>query len=333
MMCQSSILISCVIAVLLSGTPAMIASELRQVGMVNISGDPGFGELAFANGLLVMTHASASTVDIFDPVRRRVVAQVGGLQSPRGVAVDESAGKIYVADHGNKSIVVVSMDGWKVIDTIPLQGSPDTLLLNGGKLYWTDADSGTVSMIDLATKQNVASANVDGTPRDLAFDSDRNLVFATVQDLHQVVAIDPQLKITNRYTLDASQPTGLVYDPQSQELYVAVRFAVLALNAGTGAEVNRVPAAGGVDALWLDPESRMLYAASDGSLLMIHANGRLSIADEITTEVKGHTVAYDSAKKLVLLPGGREGKSKVLLLRPMDSSQQSAFGSSQADVR
>ena len=66
----------------------------------------------------------------------------------------------------------------------------------------------------------------------------------------------------------------------------------------------------------------MLYAASDGSLLMIHANGRLTTADEITPEVKGHTVAYDSAKKLVLLPGGREGKSKLLILRLMDSSQQ-----------
>ncbi len=191
----------------------------------------------------------------------------------------------------------------------------------------------TVSLVDLATKQNVGSVNVGGTPRDLAFDGDRNVVFATVQDLHQVVAIDPQLKIANRYNVDGSQPTGLVYDPESQELYVAVRFAVLALNAGTGAEVNRVPAAAGVDALWLDPESRMLYAASDGSLLMIHANGRLSIADEITTDVKGHTVAYDSAKRLVLLPGGREGKSKVLILRPLDSSQQSTSGIAQGAVR
>ena len=37
--------------------------------------------------------------------------------------------------------------------------------------------------------------------------------------------------------------------------------------------------------------------------------------------MKGHTVAYDAAKKLVLLPGGREGKSKVLILRPKNSNQ------------
>lgn len=329
-----SLLLSGIASILLLVAAPIWSSELRQVGMVNIPGAPGFGDLAFANGLLVMTHAGASTVYVFDPVRRRVVAQVGGLQSPRGVAVDESNGKVYVADHGNNSIAVVATDEWKVIDTIPLQGSPDRLLLDGHKLYWTDAGSATVSLVDLDTKQNVGTANVGGTPRDLAWDGDRNVVFATVQDLHQVVAIDPQLKILNRYMLNASQPTGMVYDPQSQELYVAVRFGVVALNAGTGAEVNRVPAAAGVDALWLDPESRMLYAANDGSLLTIHANGHLTIADEIMTDVKGHTVAYDSAKKLVLLPGGREGKSKVLILRPMASSpQDTSLGNARAEVR
>lgn len=310
----------------LLAAPMLASSELRQIGMVNLPGAPGFGELAFANGMLVMTHAGASAVDIFDPVRRRLVAQVSGLQSPRGVAVDEGGGKVYVADHGNNSIAVIAIDGWKVADTIPLQGSPDTLLLDNGMLYWTDADKGTVSVVDLATKQNVATVDIGGTPRDLALDPDRSLIFATVQDLHQIVALDPQLKVQSRFNLNASQPTGLVYDSRTQELYVAVRYAVLAINAGTGAEVNRVAAPSGVDELCLDPESRMLYAASDGSLLMIHANGRLTTADEIATDVKGHTVAYDAAKKLVLLPGGREGKSKILILRPMNSNQQNDFG-------
>ena len=65
---------------------------------------------------------------------------------------------------------------------------------------------------------------------------------------------------------------------------------------------------------------RTVYAAGGGSLLVMHANGRLSAAEEIDTGVKGHTVAYDADKKLVFLPGGRESKSKVLILRPMTSS-------------
>ena len=294
------------------------ASDLRQIGLVNLPGSPGFGQLAFADGMLLLPHTGASAVDVFDPVRRRTVAQITGLQSPRAVVADDQAGKVYVADHGSNSIAVITIDGWKVVDSIALSGAPDALLLDGtGKLYWSDAGSGTVSVLDLRTKQNVATVDVGGATRDLALDEARHIVFATVQDLHQVVVLDPQLRIVNRFDLNGSQPTGLVYDPQNHELYVSVRSAVLAINAETGAEVSRVTAPEGVDALWLDPESHTLYAASEGSLLVMTANGRLGLADDINTEVTGHTVAYDPAKRLLLVPGGREGKSKLPIFRPM----------------
>ena len=312
------------IALLMSGSLAWPASQLRQIGMVNLPGSPGFGELAFAKGMLVMTRPAASAVDVFDPTRRRMIAEIAGLQSPRGIAVDEQNSRVYVADAGSNSIAVISTDTWKLSDNIPLQGSPDQLLLDdGGKMYWSDAERSTVSLLDLSTKQNFGAVQVGGAPRYLVSDPDRQIVFATIQDRHEIAAIDPQLKISARFNLNASQPTGLVYDPRVRELYVAVRFAVLAINADTGAEINRVPAAAGVDRLWLDPESRTLYAAGGGSLLVMHANGRLSAAEEINSDVKGHTVACDAEKKLVFLPGGRESKSKILIFKPITNNQQS----------
>jgi YVTN family beta-propeller protein len=322
-------------ALLLSATLAATASDLRQIGLVNVPGVPGFGPMAFANGMLLMTHTGAATLDVFDPVHRRMVAQITGLQSPRAVAVDEQNGKVYVADHGSMSLAVIAIDSWRVIDSIPLKGAPDALVLdaNNGKLYWADADKGTVSVVDIKTKQNVTTVDIAGTPRNMALSADGNLIFVTVQDLHQVMALDPQLKIVKRFDLSASQPTGLVYDPQYHELYVAVRYAVLAISADTGAEIDRVPAPSGVDALWLDAESHTLYAAGDGSLLMMQAKGRLVAGEEVPTDVKGHTVAYDAARRLVLLPGGREGKSKVLILRPMNSSEPGMADDQRAGVR
>ena len=322
-------------AILIYASWSASASDLRQIGMVNLPGPPGFGEVAFANGMLLLAHPGASAVDVFDPVRRRVVAQITGLQSPRAIAVDEKGGRVYIADHGSNSIAVVATDGWKVVDSIAVPGSPDNLLLSGdGKLYWADAGAGTVSLLDLRTKQDVAQSDVGGAPRDLALDAQRNLVFATLQDTHQIVALDPQLKIVNRFNLNASQPTGLVFDPQYHELYTAVRSAVLAISADTGVEVDRVAAPAGVDSLWIDPESRTLYAASEGSLLVMQAKGRLAKVDEIATAgVKGHTVAYDADKRMLLLPGGSEGKSKLLILRPMGPNAQPAMEDTDARVR
>lgn len=323
------------ISVLLLCGPLFAATpNLQQLGIVTLPGGPGFGELAFANGLLLIAHPGASSVDVFDPVRRRVVAEITGLQSPRALAVDEPNGRVYIADHGSNSIAVVTTNTWKVADSIALPGSPDNLLLDGeGKLYWADADSGKVSLLDIRTRQTTGSADIGGTPRELVLDPDRNVVFATVQDAHQIVAIDPQLKIVSRFKLNASQPTGLVYDGRYRQLYVSVRSAVLAISADTGMETDRVTAPAGVDALWLDPESRTLYAASNGSLLTMQATGKLVAAGEIATEVKGHTVAYDPAKRLVLLPGGREGKSKVLIFRAMNPTQQTGTSDTQVAVR
>jgi YVTN family beta-propeller protein len=320
---------------LFCGSMAFAASDLRQVGMVNVPGAPGFGEMVFCNGMLLMTHPGASAVDVFDPAKRRVIAQVTGLQSPRGIEVDEQNGRVYVADHGSNSIAVISTDGWKVVDSIGLSGSPDALQLDGtGKIFWTDADAGTISLLDLHTKQDVARSDTGGTPRDLAWDNSRKMLFATLQDLRQVIAVDQNAKIVNRFTLNASQPTGLLYDPQYHEIYVAVRYAVLAISADTGAEIDRVAAPAGVDRLWLDADSHTLYAVSEGTLMTINAKGKLSAADEITTQIKGHTVAYDADKKMVLLPGGREGKSKLVIFRPFTpNAQQSATEPAEARVR
>jgi len=302
------------------------ASDLRQVGMVSIPGPPGFYGVAFIDNLLVMTHPGASSVDIFDPVRRRVIAQVTGLPSPRGVTVDEKGGRIYVACEGGNSIAVISTDGWKVVDQIALSGSPDRVLLDGsGKIYWTDTSNKTISLLDLHTKQDVARAAVGGTPRDIAFDSSRRVLYATLQDAHQVVVLDGDMKITNRFTLNASQPTGLIYDSQYRELYVAVRYAVLGINADDGSEMARVPAPAGVDMLWLDSDSRVLYAASEGSLMTIQAKGSLRAMEEVATQVKGHVVAYDASKNFIFVPGGREGKSKLVILRPMTNAQQAVM--------
>lgn len=310
------------------------ASDLRQIGMVNLPGAPGFGQLAFADGMLLLAHPGASAVDVFNPTLRRNVAEIVGLQSPRAIAVDEQAGKVYIADHGSKSIVVVSTDGWKVADSIPLPGSPDALLLDGtGKLYWTDAEAGAISLLDLRTRQNIGTVDIGGPARNLVLDPARHLAFATVQDQHQIVALDPELKIVSRFHLSGSQPTGLAYDPQYRELYVSVRGAVLAINADTGAEIARVTAPEGVDSLWLDPASRTLYAAGEGSLLVISAKGKLTAVETITPGVKGHTVAYDAARNLVLLPGGRAGKSKLLILRPMSPTQGATGESNDARVR
>ena len=97
----------------------------------------------------------------------------------------------------------------------------------------------------------------------------------------------------------------------------SVRFALLAVDADSGVELSRVPVAAGTDRLWLDSEGSAIYAASsDGTVTTIKVNGRQLVYDsELKTDVKGHSLAFDPERKLIYVPGGREGKSRMVILK------------------
>src|SRR5205823_2603490 len=72
----SRILACFVVSMLLA---AASAAQLRQVAIVEIPGRPGFDAVAFSGKFLLIAHTAANTLDVFDPARRRVVAQVKDL--------------------------------------------------------------------------------------------------------------------------------------------------------------------------------------------------------------------------------------------------------------
>ena len=296
-------------------------AQLRQIAMVEIPGRPGFDSMAFAGNYLVIAHRGANAVDIFDPHLRRLKAQITGMSDPRGIAVDEAAERVYVANAGSNSIAVLSINDWKMSDTISLQHSPDALLLAGGRLYVANNLQDSVTIVDPEKRQELATLNVGGRPQHMLRDPATNLIFATLEQTSQVVAFDAGQQITKRYQLTASQPTGLALDAKGRRLFVAVRSAVLVLDADNGTELARVPAAAGIDDLWFDDNRQALYAAAtDGSVNLIIARGdRFQSQHELQTQVRGHSMAYDPTKKTVYLTGGREGRSKLVILKTVDT--------------
>ncbi len=300
------------------------APELRQIAIVDLPGQPGFDEMAFAKGMLLMTHAGAGTVDIFDPVKRRLIAHVKDLGNPRGIAVDEQSGRVYIGDASARTLVVLSTDNWQVLQSIPTSGAPKSLMFapDAHAVLVVYADKNAIGAIDTVAQREVAGIELEGRPSYLASDAGRRLIYATLQDKKQVVAIDRQMKVVKRFNLNASVPTGIAYDAKQDRIYVAVRYAVLALNPDNGAEIARVPAPGGVDALVLDDAHNRLMAAAGGAVFSVKTGGgTLTADDELATDVKGHTLAYDPEKKMVYMPGGREGRSKLLILKQIGMGQ------------
>ncbi|HKW25441.1 MAG TPA: YncE family protein [Terriglobales bacterium] len=293
-------------------------SSLRQLAMVYIPGNPGFQAVGFVDGHLIISHSGDSTVDIFNVKMRRVDAQMK-MEKPRGIAVDENGGKVYVADAGANNIAVISTKTWKVENSISVQLAPGPLALSpdGRTLYVGHTRDQSISAIDTSNGKQAATVPL-GHVDAMVYDPTRNVLYATLEDQAQVAVLDPGFKVLRRYPLAASQPSALVLDQQAGRLYVAVRDAVVALEADSGHEVGRVAAPMGVDSLWLDSGSGQLYAASSNEVDVIRVHGgHFASEDQLTLTVRGHGIVFDPDRKLLLMPSGHEGRSLVLILKPV----------------
>jgi DNA-binding beta-propeller fold protein YncE len=301
-------------------------AKLRQVAMIDLPGDPGFNQVAIANGQVVISRPATNTVEIFSPAKRRMIARISQINDPRGIAVDDKGLRVFIAMGGSSRIASVNSRNWQVEKLIPVSHRPEKLLwvAETRTLYAASSLDRTLSIVDPAgagRETSVKDIDLDGIPEDLAYDPARHAVLITLQDLSQVVAIDRNGQIAGRFKIAASEPTGMALDNARRRLYVAVRYAVVALNADSGEELARIPAPGGTSTLALDADSNMLYAAAgDGSVLAIDL-GKNTVDHELPTDVKGYGLAYDPARKMLFMPGGREGRSKMVVLTPISLNE------------
>ena len=324
--------VSIVFAILLASTSAVAGADqtgLRQIGMVDIPGLPGFDSVALINKHLIISHQGAGALDVFDPSRRRLVAKINGFGNTKGIAVNEADGRLYVADEGNHQIAVVSVENWQVISTIKLEHSPDSLLYipEGKTLYAGSANDRSLTLVRTESSQPMGSIELDSRVAGLAYDALNKQVIVALEDKSELVvlsAFSAQAAVLRHIRLAASQPTVLLFDDANRKIYVAVRYAILAIDADSGNEVSRIPTAAGANSLWLDGPSKMLYSvASDGTVDSIRVEGgRLVLDKELKTDVRGSGIAYDAERKLIYVPGGRQGRSKLVMLKQFGPPNQ-----------
>lgn len=298
---------------------AGFGAKLRQVAMIDLPGDPGFNQVAVANGQVVISRPGTNTVEIFSPVKRRIIARISQITDPRGIAVDDQSQRLYVALAGSSHIAVINSQNWHVEKMAPVAHRPERLLWvpETKTLYATSQLDRSVSVVDAKRGEETAVIELNALPQDMVYDPARQVLLVSLQDVAEVAAISRSQQIAGRFKLAASAPTGMALDSARRRLYVAVRYAVLQLDADTGAELQRIPAPGGTNALVLDPGGNLLYAATgDGSVLAINLTSN-EVDHELPTDVKGYTLAYEPGHKMLYMPGGREGRSKMLILSPV----------------
>lgn len=97
---------------------------------------------------------------IQSPIGAYSVVETISVTGPKGIAINPSNTRAYIADDTNDRVHVIDLSTKASIATVPVGDAPNTVVVNpsGTKVYVTNYISGTVSVIDTAT--NTVSATI-----------------------------------------------------------------------------------------------------------------------------------------------------------------------------
>lgn len=211
--------------------------------------------------------AGAHQVAIIDDRTLRIIARVGGIRFPDGIAYAREADKVFVSDEAGGADVVIDPNSRTRRSTIALGGEA------GNSHY----------------------------------DSVSRCVLVAVQGRNQLVAIDPVTeKIVQRYDLPgADDPHGFALDEDARLAFVSCEgnALLLVIDLRSMTVIQRVRIADDPDVLAWDPAWRRLYvAAESGILSMFFLDGHTLRPLGRLRAPHAHTVSVDPRTHRVYLP-------------------------------
>jgi DNA-binding beta-propeller fold protein YncE len=229
------------------------------------------------HGQVYISAAGNHEVAIVDDKTLKVVARVGDIRFPDGIAYASGADKVFVSDEAGSADVV----------------------------------------IDPATRAKRSTIALGGEAGNTHYDSVSRCILVAVQTKNELVAIDPvSERVVQRYSLPGSDhPHGFAIDEPGRLAFVSCEgnAALIVVDLRTMKPVQRLTVGDDPDVLAWDPAWRRLYVASESGVLSTFwlDGGRLRPVGEIRAP-HAHTVSVDPKTHRVYVPLENVGGHPVL---------------------
>jgi len=230
-----------------------------------------------AHRQVFISAAGNHEVAVVDDKTLKVVARVGDIRFPDGIAYAIGADKVFVSDEAGSADVV----------------------------------------IDPATRAKRSTIALGGEAGNTHYDSVSGCVLVAVQTRNELVAIDPvSERVVQRYSLAGSDhPHGFAIDEPDRLAFVSCEgnAALIVVDLRTMKPIQQLAVGDDPDVLAWDPTWRRLYVASESGVLSAFwlDGGRLHPVGEIRAP-HAHTVSVDPQTHRVFVPLENVGGRPVL---------------------
>ena len=219
---------------------------------------------------------------------------------PGGLAIDEEKGYMYVTLNRNNTLGIVNLNTNTIETQIPVGIAPYTVVISGNKAYVTNwggripkdgditgptsnsravvdpetgiASSGTVSVIDLTTRQVIAEIETGLHPSGMALSPDQSRLFVANANSDFISEIDTKtdqvVRELSTKPMDklplGSAPNAIAISPDGKTVYVANggNNALAVIDLSTGKVTGLVPTGWYPGAVALNKSGDQLFVAN-----------------------------------------------------------------------
>lgn len=240
----------------------VIASKDGRTAYVPIYGNSGVGKPG----------TDGRSMAVIDLAGRKVIATLdfGKGVRPHCPVFDSRDGLLYVTTELEQSITIIDPKTLRIVGSVPT-GQPESHMLaisrDGRRGYTANVGPGTVSVLDLVNRKNLAVIPISGQTQRISLSVDDRLAFTSDQTKPQLAVIDTHSEKVDGWIALPDTGYGTAPTPDGKWLVVAVpkanKVAVVDLAARRVTHTIDVPKA--PQEVLVRPDGKMAYVSCDAS--------------------------------------------------------------------
>jgi hypothetical protein len=275
--------------------------ELRQTIRLE-SGVGRYDHLALDNShdRLFIANLSNNSLDIVDLKAGKLVKQIGSQKKIQGVAYAADLDRIFVGNGDDGVCNVFDGKEYKLVGSVPVPDADNVRYHSDTQTIYVTGEEG-LTAIDAKTLKVRATVKLPGPPEGLQIDAGRARLYVNTHKPAQVTVVDLKThKVAAEYKLKSAESNfPMALDVEGERIFVGCRKkpCIIALDAGSGAEIATIPIPGDTDDLFFDAKNKRLYAAcGEGSIAVVRQRGdkELEVVESIPTAKLARTGLFDA---------------------------------------
>jgi DNA-binding beta-propeller fold protein YncE len=289
---------------------------LRHLGFVELPPNAmpgGFDHAAVHRraSRLYVAHTCNDSLDVIDCARDVYLHSIPNLTSVAGALASDEQNLIFTSNRGENTVGIFTPEDEAGLTKMGVGVKPNGLAFDPSRKLLLAAnvgdaalpDSHTVSIVDAAQREMIASVPVPGRTRWTIFDPNSACFFVNIMSPPIIAVIDAREPSHIARTLDvpADGPHGLDFDVTTNRLFCACDGKrLIAFDANSGGVLQLAELGGVPDVIFINAAFGHLYVAiGDPGVVEVFDTATLAHIETVPTEAGAHTIAFDATRNKV----------------------------------